>query len=355
MNRYLSTKIEAISFLLIVMIVYLHSYSIEIKYKTESEKLERGYNLFIQEFISNGLCRVALPIFFMISGYLLFINLRRFDFDIYHYKVKKRLRTILLPYFLWSLYGILLYLGLQSIPFAANFFTNQPIVEYSKEDFLYTLLINPISYPIWFLRDLFILVIIAPVLYYLLKYYGLKIIILLLLTWVFEIDLIIVKFKSLPFFAIGMWLAISEPNYLLRNLSKKSWLFTLSWILLLYIKTTVFYYRGNEDILLLIHKVSVIIGIISLWSLFDMLFLNRNIVSSRIYPLFKFAFFIFVFHEPILTIIKKGLYFILGYSQLKALMIYFIAPILTIIICLIVAVGLKKLSPKFYKILTGNR
>ena len=62
-DRYLSNKIKNISFLLTILVVILHAYNIDNTISIVS---------FIQTFISHGIATIAVPIFFMISGYLFF-------------------------------------------------------------------------------------------------------------------------------------------------------------------------------------------------------------------------------------------------------------------------------------------
>ena len=76
MNKYLSDKLKAISFILMGMVVFLHSYNIKIKFASGTGIIKQGYNSFTQDFISNGVTRIAVPLFFTISGYLFFLSMK---------------------------------------------------------------------------------------------------------------------------------------------------------------------------------------------------------------------------------------------------------------------------------------
>ena len=78
MNKYLSDKLKSISFVLMVMVVFLHSYNVGIKYNTEIVQTNQGINWFLQNTISKGFTIIAVPLFFIISGYLLFFKLTLF-------------------------------------------------------------------------------------------------------------------------------------------------------------------------------------------------------------------------------------------------------------------------------------
>lgn len=74
MNKSLSKKITIISFITMIMVVFLHANNLVINLKAGNIKINRGYNSFIQDFFTQGITRVAVPIFFIISGYLFFLN-----------------------------------------------------------------------------------------------------------------------------------------------------------------------------------------------------------------------------------------------------------------------------------------
>ena len=69
MNNYLKNKITTISFLLMIMVVNIHSYNL-------LPIIPKGYNTFIQDLFSQGFSRIAVPLFFIISGYLFFLNIK---------------------------------------------------------------------------------------------------------------------------------------------------------------------------------------------------------------------------------------------------------------------------------------
>ena len=138
------------------MIVFLHSYNLP-------ENFEKNYIYYIENFITNGITRSAVPFFFILSGYLFFYN---FEFSLkkYFIKLKKRIKSILAPFLLWSLFYLMLVLLLNLI--------NIKIVNYSIisiYDFIYYLILKPIPFQLWFLRDLFIIVVLSPLIYWILK------------------------------------------------------------------------------------------------------------------------------------------------------------------------------------------
>ena len=253
MNQYLSQKIKVVSLFAMIMVVFLHSYNIDIKQGQNILVFQKDFNWFLQNFISNGLTRIAVPLFFCISGYLFVLN-EKYEISEFILKIEKRMRTLVVPYLFWSVFGILLYLLLQNLPYSQGFFTKKQIVDYNFSEWIDAIFVNPIPYQLWFLRDLIIMVIISPLIYFLVKKLKLFYLAVIFLFWFFNRDSIFLSSEGLLFFSTGMFLKMySIP--IQQNISKRKqsvFIFSL-WILVLLIKTIVRYYEYSDilDIVLL--------------------------------------------------------------------------------------------------------
>ena len=93
MDNYTSQKIKITSFLLMIMVVFLHSYNLDIKQGSQLVFFEKDYNWLIQNFISYGITRIAVPLFFLISGFL-FVYSSSFSLEDYKVKVPTRVRSV---------------------------------------------------------------------------------------------------------------------------------------------------------------------------------------------------------------------------------------------------------------------
>lgn len=116
---------------------------------------------------SNNLCRIAVPIFFMISGYLFFSEFDKWNFEIYKNKIKKRTKTVLVPYLLWNAITFLIYYLYELLYDFRNGISFMSIVDFFINHGGIRLFVDanqgyPIDYPLWFLRDLYLLFIISP-------------------------------------------------------------------------------------------------------------------------------------------------------------------------------------------------
>lgn len=101
-----SRTVQWLRFVLAATVVLLHtnmSGFVEFTPLSEQPLSSTIYYVF-----SWGICLIAVPTFFMVSGYFFFTNLYKWDNGVYWTKIKKRARTLLLPYILWIIIGITL-------------------------------------------------------------------------------------------------------------------------------------------------------------------------------------------------------------------------------------------------------
>lgn len=351
MNVYTSHKIKNISFLLMIMVVILHSYNIDIKQGGQILYFDKGFNWVFQNFISNGLTRIAVPLFFIISGYLLILN-GKYDFSEFLLKIKKRLRTILLPYLLWASIGLLFYLILQSFPQSQPFFTKKLIKDYTFLEWLNAIFNEPIPYQLWFLKDLIIMVLLSPIIFFLVKKIKLFFLLAVFLFWIFNQDIIFLKSESLLFFSTGIYSRIFYPTIIDQKVIKTK-LYVFLWLLLISVKTAVGFYGYSEIIEMLLLKFSILIGIIAFWGLYDATFKIETL--TKIFMFSGYSFFLYAFHEPLMTIIKKAFFAGLPKVPTSYALVYLIAPIAVIIISITIGAILKRIFPVIYNLLTGNR
>src|SRR5882757_6269683 len=98
MTDYLSRKLKALSLGAVILVVFLHSHNEELKFASGQVVTDPSYRvLFLENFLSKGVARIAVPLFFLISGFLFYTSYH-FTLAGVTYKYKRRLRTLLVPY-----------------------------------------------------------------------------------------------------------------------------------------------------------------------------------------------------------------------------------------------------------------
>lgn len=204
---------DALKVLMILFVIFIH----------ENPTLETDGNV-VMWWHSIVVC--AVPVFFILSGYFFFNKIECFGFDVYKRKIKTRIKTLLVPYLIWNCAPILLVtLGnLYSIVFR-NKSTDDLCCFMNGlwDDGLWHVWWDktngmPFDSPLWYVRDLMIVCMLSPVIYFLIKNIGYWWI--ALLTFLFIIG---VKFPigfsitGLLFFSIGAILALKSVGFQIVN------------------------------------------------------------------------------------------------------------------------------------------
>lgn len=346
MSIYLSQKLKIISFILMILVVLLHSQMLSISY---------GANKMIQTIITQEVTRIAVPLFFSISGFLFFINYKDPLRIFYKKKIISRCRSILIPYLLTSLIGITSLYIMQLIPFTEYFFTRGRVEDYTFFEIMKSIFWNPVGcYQLWFLKDLFILVLISPLIYWIIK--RIKIFFpILIMYWMLTDKSYIIWLDSFFFFFMGCYIAIETPGILEKRFNHKNMIFTIFtlWLILCVLLAL---YRPdlNPTLYRMFHNSTMIIGMLSIWFMYDQIYpkLSLSMINSSI---FSFSFFIYLGHEPLLTVLKKTFLFVGHGTTINILITYIAAPIITILTCVLAGHFLKTHIPSFYSILIGGR
>lgn len=167
MCQYLSDKIRVMSFFSIILVFYIHSGFHDLPHEIHG----MSFNYYLQELISGVLGRCAVPLFYAISGYLFFRGVQQSN-DIF-IKIKKRCKTLIIPYALSALILPLFYIGMSFVPASEDFVNNGDFMEHFNDNapnVLFQLYIDagngaPLAFHLWFLRDLIIIVFLSPLLY----------------------------------------------------------------------------------------------------------------------------------------------------------------------------------------------
>ena len=357
MNEYLRTKIKVLSFFLVVLVVIVHSYNTNLQTEPEGLYAISGLNGFIQEFFCQGINRIASPLFFIISGFLFYVNLTGQVAD-FRRKVKKRFFTLIIPYLFWSLWGLLFYLVLQAVLPPGITFAKGHIMDYDFGKLMNTIFLDPIPYQLWYVRDLTVFAMLSPLLYLLLKYTKYFLVLFFFAMWFYDFQFIIFRSQSAFFFIFGAYISHQNGEILNHRSKTAASIFTSLWFLLTGVKTALLYsgYQ-NLQVITVLHKISIMAGILSVNNVYNLLFsTSEEIIKTKFFRIVSFSFFLFASHEPITTVIKKGLFWVLGNGgELESFLIFIVTPALTIPVCIFAGYYLKRLLPNFYGTVTGWR
>lgn len=337
-SPYLSRKIKVLSFLAIYMVLVIHS------------AMPQASNFvrfdFFQRFMGDYMNRSYLALFMSISGYLFYQNISNSLKEIWITKYKSRFKSLFIPYFIWNILFLAQMAVLQYNPITAPWITDgiKPFISSgSVLQSIWMIFTHPANLPLWFIRNLMIIVIFAPVIYSVIKanYHIILLILLAMLGWKFQFAF------CLLFFVIGGLIAIKKINIEFKI--KSYW---VGILILLSIFIGVFLTLKGPITSLNFYL--AVIPLLALWFGYD--YLNEKGFYFRfLNKILPYTFFIYVFHMPAINIFKKILVLIGSKCELSYWGAYIASPVLMILLAYFVASILKKLMPIAYSVMVGSR
>lgn len=257
-----------------------------------------GWNYLFQEFALNGVARISVPFFAMLSGF--FIASKLTNKKNYTSILKNRAKTLLLPYLIAA---IVIYLASTGIQWAVQHESFQRITTIS---FIINATLHPVSDQFWFLRDMIILTVLSPLLLNSEKKHFTPIALTFFVLWFINYQPLplffgwhLISIETLLFFTLGG--VLFEKRNLLSSLIKtnlKNKFFVLFfWLFLLLVRVyldpelNVWYTQEYNLFHIALYKLAIIFGIISLMQFSIYLSTNKLLIY-----LSGLTFFVYLFH-----------------------------------------------------------
>lgn len=134
-------------------------------------------------FVCSHLCAMALPAFFLVSGYLMF---RKFSFSAWPEKMFRRLKRLFVPYLVWNITFVVVYIVFAK--FVPRLSTR--VEMFGLDSFwgcfskVLSLTVVPIDGPLWFIRSLLILSLLSPLLWLLMRHIRGIVLLVCCLVWI---------------------------------------------------------------------------------------------------------------------------------------------------------------------------
>jgi len=202
--------IRQLRFPMIVLVTFAHSYG----------GVEEGFSLltsewntyeFLRLLISQTLVKVAMPVFFIMSGFLFFANVDVWNFKVYKTKIWRRIKTLLIPYLIWNL---LMAIKLKTFSWSMFWVYWEPAGIQIDWFGLEQLMTAPANMPLWFLRDLMVVSLFTPIIYILIRKFGYWLMGLLTILYLSGVYAFIpgLSAYAIYFFSFGAFLSIHKMD-----------------------------------------------------------------------------------------------------------------------------------------------
>lgn len=363
--------------LLAIMVVGLH---VRPYYSDGTELFADGWYDASVITVFKILFSLAVPAFFLISGYLFFRNLKNWDVTIWKGKIRKRAKTLLCPYVIWNLIAFLGFIitrtaghiikGNSSVDLISllnergwiRIFWDRCLYGVIHPDttnlFGFTVGAGtPMNEPTWFIRDLMVVILFTPLIHYLIRKTGRLFIFITGILFCIDLWIPFPGFSSKSFFlfSIGAWFSINGRNMLDCFNRFRATGYVLSLLLLFAASVS---FNCNEWVYCISSRLFIICVVPSLFCMVSA-FLSAKESRSK-YPKPEFtdsSFFIYLIHTVLIT---DAVHWLLSYipvpdKSILEFAMLIINTILVYLLCHCIYLFLKRYLPGVLSMLTGYR
>lgn len=352
MDERQSTLIKAMRFPLIVLVVFAHSVG-----AFESPTVEwtlDGWNVyhFIAEMLSRHLFSIGTCWFFVFSGYLFLRYLKEEDFSFQWVwgKWEKRVWSLLIPYLIWNLLAILAIVLKNELFGLIHLEKSVGELQDVTRGPWYWLFFGPADFPLWFLRDLMLLTLVAPLMYMLFKRFKWASLVVLTLIYLSPWNPAIPTMRSVFFFTLGVWLGTFKINMLSICRRVKVPAYIAAAVLLLVATSQI-----GRPLHTLLLRLFYPCGMIAFMNICDAL-IDHEQRCKRLCDLAGSVFFIYAAHEIYILGWSKGLCLrMFGESLAGTWISYWLVPVIVLIVCYVLYRLLNNIMPRTLAFACGGR
>lgn len=344
MTKEESDRIRIVKWIAIVMVVFLHIYTTEVNFADGKNAVALPeWLLLLETGVSQVISRCGVPTFFLFSAVLLF----RADHS-YGEVIRKKAKTLLVPYLIWNSFWIAVFAVLQSLSFTAPYFSgsNTPILQCSVKEWFGLYGIGqeyPQCYPLWFMRDLMAVVLLFPLIKTVAKRYP---------------NTVLCLGMALSILPFSFWGKAALAWFLIGAavVQKKGTLMIFDHYSVALIGAVYFVCAAAALFLEypIIRNISVLVGIV-FWLRLSKEIYDREKLRQIFLRLSESVFMIYVLHEMTLSSVRKLCFRLLPAKPLFWLLEYLLIPIGVMAGCILAGNIFKKVLPGWYRIATGER
>jgi surface polysaccharide O-acyltransferase-like enzyme len=341
----ISKRFDVLRTLLVVFVVGVHAEKgLQAYYKEIPDALRA-----VLIIVPHNIFRICVPVFFGISGYLFYLTYKP-SAAAYGRMVLKKTRTILLPYLLFNALTIALILIFNKAPYMGDIhgLRQEGILKYLLGVYRF-----PAVYPLWFLRDLYVYFLLAPVFYVVSVEIPRLGVLAFWAVWMFVPQQgLAVELSGAFFFYTGCLLARTGAD--LDGLRRYALPGVALGLIALFAVSYVEYFQGYPPYYHLFYRHDMIFGTLALWLLTGYSWLGR---SKFLLALSGTSFFVYLTHEPVLSYLIYGTRYIFHPTSGTWVGIGYMALLtaLTFTLCTLLAKLLIRYAPAVYAVATGSR
>jgi len=300
----------------------------------------------------------VVPLLSMISGWL-FFSFRDDARDALLGRMRRRFTSLYLPLVFWNC----LFLAVLLLLFHFN--PGYPLLGEMNIDLrtagamdyvnaIFGITHHPVGFQFWFVRDLFVTVLVSPILWLFLTRAPVVGALLLGSAWLYGHDLwIFFRTDVVFFFYIGGM--IRQHRLPLEIGTRATLVFVCAYLALCAVRTLAPYVvDGDPFVLQVATRGMRLIGVLACWGVFQRIALTPIGVMVARYG--GFAFFLHAAHYPLLAEVKLILWPLMPAETQPWMLVHYVASVaVTVVIGVGLGVVLTQFVPKAFSLLNGGR
>lgn len=342
-------KLTAVSFLKLLLILGVLATHSNIKSVWTAGDSTAGYE--IVQLIVSGMRICVPPSFFIISGYLFFYGVRKFTISVYKEKLRRRFKTLFVPYVFWDTFCACLFLiKAYLLNFRGLGIIENGIIHWSKffEGFIFIeeACDFPFAFAFWFIRNLMVFVILSPLVWLVARRWW-SVALFFIIKYAFDIG-----FYGLEWFLLGAACSLNNLYFDKLKVNRAALIaLGIIYVLLVFIA----YYCEMRNMLYEILLTAEVIAAFLFLFYFSLHF-TRLHDGRLLRLLYSATFFIYAFHQCFCSVNIKFWVHIFGCKTIFGTLLSFVASFLTLVTASLIGyIILKKCAPRFLNIITGYR
>lgn len=342
--------ITRLRFPLAALVVLIHSYNSS--WRSPGHEAMEG----TAALLANVLPTFAVPLFFVLSGYLFFRTMPQFSWPAYGQKLRRRALTLLLPYVVWNAIAYILYVGQSKLSgtaapsLSANLLWGSTPMGADGVNWLGWHVWSstaPVHEPLWFVRDLILLNLLAPLVYAVLRRLRLGGLILFAAVYYGSLwpNWGGVTFMGFWFFALGAYFALGGKSLVqaTRPALKPSLALIAPLLLLLAL------FQGSGEWFwqpsLSLYVLAAIVCALHL----------ANVAGNALSRWAGSSFFVYASHVIVmLPVSRLAAKVVAGHGFAVQLLGFLACPVVTIAVCCAAYALLRRFAPHLSGCLTGQ-
>ena len=348
-DRRFRSQISWLMFFFSILVIWVHSYNVEL-FAGTTMGAAWDPAVQIETFWSIGVGQIAVPGFFLLSSYLFFRNFNKEKLPL---KWKSRFFSVVVPYGAWNFLYYLGYVTATRIPMVQQVVGKEPI-PFNTEEVLNAILHYSYAPIFWYMFQLILLLILAPIIYALVKnrWIGMIWLAALIAAMYFHLDTGHPNTDALFYFSFAAYGAVHWRGFLERKGTNDRIMAGVGLLIVAVYSYGMMKEPGANVLWTISYR------LLTPCSLFLM---TSSVELPTVRPWMRQSMFLYGIHFIIVRFVNKGAALLLHRSipesgwMSAALIVYFALPAMIVAVSYLAARILSRFLPPVWRILSGGR